>query len=200
MDTNPPAKARIDAKCEQLSSDRAAARSKSAVDCTLSAAKVAASPPTMLFRTAHPPGYRTRASSRSSASSCLLIVSMSAHEQRDEQSVVIAPPAGRRSRRTAACYLRGRSCQVGEPRHPSSQRPCRLCHQQTLALLPLGRLWCLGPTRVLETQQCYISETSAAGRGAAPQHAREVSRKDHSSILRYSILPHVSFLFGMTVG
>ena len=156
MDTNPPAKARIDAKCEQLSSDRAAARSKSAVDCTLSAAKVAASPPTMLFRAAHPPGYRTRASSRSSASSCLLIVSMSAHEQRDEQSVVIAPPAGRRSRRTAACYLRGRSCQVGEPRHPSSQRPCRLCHQQTLALLPLGRLWCLGPTRVSRDPQMFL--------------------------------------------
>ena len=154
----------------------------------------------MLFRAAHPPGYRTRASSRSSASSCLLIVSMSAHEQRDEQSVVIAPPAGRRSRRTAACYLRGRSCQVGEPRHPSSQRPCRLCHQQTLALLPLGRLWCLGPTRVLATHKCSFSVTSAVGRVPGTQHAREVSRNNHSSISRYSILPHLSFLFGMTVG
>ena len=47
------------------------------------------------------------------------------------------------------------------------------------------------------TQQCCFSVTRGAGRGAAPQHAHEISWKQHSSISRY-----VSTLlnFEMTVG
>ena len=96
-------------------------------------------------------------------------------------------PASRLSRRTAARYPYGRSWPVGAPRNRSSQRPDRSDHQRHCTPSPWTGCGCLGPLGFLENVKCSFAVTSAAGRGAAPQHTHKLSRKEHSSIFRYIV-------------
>ena len=128
---------------------------------------------------------RSRAAPIRPRASNLLIVGTRSHEQPEKQSVIIARSAGRHSRQIAAHYPRGRSCPVSAPRDglcgPSVAR--RAAHHLSFSWPVITRLG----LRV--TQQCRFSVTRGAGRGAAPQHAPQISRKHHSSISRYVSAP-----------
>ena len=136
---------------------------------------------------------RSRAAPIRPRASNLLIVGTRSHEQPEKQSVIIAQSAGRHSRQIAAHYPRGRSCPVSAPRDglcgPSVAR--RAAHHLSFSWPVITRLG----LRV--THKCCFAVTRGAARGAAPQHAHEISWKQHSSISRYT---SALLIAEMTVG
>ena len=140
---------------------------------------------------------RSRAAPIRPRASNLLIVGTRSHEQPEKQSVIIARSAGRHSRQIAARYPRGRSCPVSAPRDglcgPSVAR--RAAHHLSFSLHSQATVSTRLGLRV--TQQCSFAVTRGAGRGAAPQRAHEISRKEHCSILRYT---SALLIAEMTVG
>ena len=134
---------------------------------------------------------RSRAAPTRPRASNLLIVGTRSHEQAEKQSVIIARSAGRHSRQIAARYPRGRSCPVSAPRDglcgPSVAR--RAAHHLSSASYH--------PIRVARDPQMLHFRNFGSRPGAAPQHAREVSRMQHSSISRYT---SALLIAEMTVG